>query len=63
MGQIALACNVITGVIKNGGDELEALAAATTYFAPNGSAGWCYDFNATLFMTGGLDLFCRCPGI
>jgi hypothetical protein len=52
MGQVALACNVITDVITNGGDELEALAAATTYFASNGSAAWCYDFNATLFMTG-----------
>jgi len=54
MGQVALACDVITDVITGGGDELQALAAATTYFASNGSAGWCYDFNATLFMTGGL---------
>ncbi|WIA22938.1 hypothetical protein OEZ86_009871 [Tetradesmus obliquus] len=52
MGQVALACDVMTDVITKGGDELQALAAATTYFASNGSAGWCYDFNATLFMTG-----------
>lgn len=52
MGQVALACDVITDVVTSGGDELEALAAATTYFASNGSASWCYDFNATLFMTG-----------
>jgi hypothetical protein len=57
MGQVALACDVITDVITAGGDELEALAAATTYFASNGSAGWCYDFNATLLLTGGFCAF------
>jgi hypothetical protein len=52
MGQVALACDVITDVITAGGDELAALAAAATYFASNGSAGWCYDFNGTLHLTG-----------
>jgi hypothetical protein len=52
MGQVALVCNIITDVVTAGGDELEALAAATTYFASNGSAGWCYDFNGTLHSVG-----------
>eukprot|EP00882_Tetradesmus_deserticola_P008518 GHRQ01008981.1.p1 GENE.GHRQ01008981.1~~GHRQ01008981.1.p1 ORF type:complete len:479 (+),score=114.98 GHRQ01008981.1:999-2435(+) len=51
MGQVALACDVITDVTTHGGGELEALAAAATYFASDGSSGWCYDFNTTLPMT------------
>lgn len=52
MGQVALVCDVIIDAVTAGNDELEALASVLTYLASNGSASWCYEFNATYYLTG-----------
>jgi hypothetical protein len=56
LGQVALACNVITGAYDNTltpHKALQAVADVSYYFRSNGSSNWCYSFNSNYSMIVG----------
>lgn len=46
LGQVALACDVITTTYDRTQNPLQAIVDASYYFRSNGSANWCYSFNS-----------------
>jgi hypothetical protein len=46
LGQVALACDVITTSYDKTKSPLQAIVDVSYYFRANGSANWCYSFNS-----------------
>lgn len=46
LGQVALACDVITTTYDRTQNPLQAIVDVSYYFRSNGSANWCYSFNS-----------------